>query len=113
MAQLRQDFTKFQAEDTVVIVVGPEDAGSFKEYWQTHKPHFTGLPDPTHNDLELYGQEVNLFKPGRMPAMVIVDKQGSARYVHYGHVMSDIPKNEEVLLTLQELNQEALQRRTA
>ncbi len=113
MAQLRQDYSKFQAEDIVVIVVGPEDAGSFKEYLQAHKLPFTGLPDPTHSVLKLYGQEVNLFKLGRMPAMVIVDKQGIARYAHYGHVMSDIPKNEEVLLTLQELNQEALQRRTA
>jgi hypothetical protein len=54
--------------------------------------------------LKLYGQEVNLFKLGRMPAQVIVDKAGVARFVHYGHSMSDIPSNAEILSSLDELN---------
>ena len=58
--------------------------------------------------LKLYGQEVNLFKLGRMPAQVLIDKAGVARYVHYGHNMSDIPKNEELLALGDEIN--ALQR---
>ena len=58
---------------------------------------FIGLPDPTHSVLKLYGQEVNLFKLGRMPAQVLIDRAGVARFVHYGHSMSDIPKNEEIL----------------
>jgi peroxiredoxin Q/BCP len=32
-----------------------------------------------------------------MPAQVIVDKAGMARFVHYGHDMADIPSNTEVL----------------
>jgi peroxiredoxin Q/BCP len=47
--------------------------------------------------LKRYGQEVNLFKLGRMPAMLVVDRQGMARFVHYGHSMQDIPDNEQVL----------------
>lgn len=43
---------------------------------------------------------------GRMPAQVVVDKAGTARYVHYGHDMSDIPDNEEILELLRQLNQE-------
>jgi len=58
-----------------------------------------------NTQLKLYGQEVNLFKLGRMPAQVIVDRMGQARYVHYGHSMSDIPPNEELLALLDELNQ--------
>ena len=42
-----------------------------------------GLPDPKHSVLKRYGQEIKLFKLGRMPAQVIVDKQGQARYAHY------------------------------
>ncbi len=110
MAQLRQDYSKFQELDTEIIAVGPEDADNFKLYWESHKLPFIGLPDPTHSVLKRYGQEVNLFKLGRMPAQVIIDKQGIARYVHYGHTMSDIPENEEVLQTLQTINyEEALQ----
>jgi peroxiredoxin Q/BCP len=35
---------------------------------------------------------------------VIVDRQGVARYVHYGHATSDIPSNAELLAVLDELN---------
>jgi len=42
-----------------------------------------------------------------MPAMVIIDKTGQARFVHYGHSMSDIPENQEVLQTLAAINKEA------
>jgi peroxiredoxin Q/BCP len=65
---------------------------------------FIGLPDPTHSVLKLYGQEVSLFKLGRMPAQVLIDKAGVARFVHYGHSMSDIPKNEEILALGDEIN---------
>lgn len=106
MAQLRQDYSKFQALETEIIAVGPEDADNFSMYWNSHKIPFIGLPDPTHSVLKRYGQEVNLFKLGRMPAQVLIDKQGIARYVHYGHSMSDIPENEELLQTLQTLNHE-------
>ena len=109
MAQLRQDYSKFQALDTGIIVVGPEDADNFSMYWKSHKLPFIGLPDPTHSVLKRYGQEVNLFKLGRMPAQVLIDKQGIARYVHYGHAMSDIPENQEILQTIQELNNEEVQ----
>ena len=106
MAQLRQDYEKFRALDTEVVAVGPEDAENFSMYWKSHKIPFIGLPDPTHSVLKRYGQEVNLFKLGRMPAQVIIDKQGTARYVHYGHSMSDIPENEEILKILRTLTKE-------
>ena len=109
MAQLRQDYSKFQALDTEIIAVGPENADNFSMYWKSHKLPFIGLPDPTHSVLKRYGQEVNLFKLGRMPAQVLIDKQGIARYVHYGHAMSDIPENQEILQTIQELNNEEVQ----
>jgi peroxiredoxin Q/BCP len=106
MAQLRQDYDKFIAQDTEIVAVGPEDAVSFSAYWQNHKLPFVGLPDPTHSVLKLYGQEVNLFKFGRMPAQVTIDKQGLARYVHYGHNAADIPPNEEILELLKIMNEE-------
>jgi peroxiredoxin Q/BCP len=39
-----------------------------------------------------------------MPAQVLIDKAGVARFVHYGHSMSDIPKNQEVLALADEIN---------
>jgi len=113
MAQLRQDFAKFAERDAEIIVVGPEKAKAFRDYWQKEQLNFVGLPDPKHTVLKRYGQEVKLFKLGRMPAQVIVDKQGQARYVHYGHSMSDIPANDELLTILDQLNQETAERQPA
>jgi peroxiredoxin len=106
MAQLRQDYDKFIAQDTEVVVVGPEDEKAFSNYWQKNNLPFVGLPDPTHTVLKLYGQEIKLFKFGRMPAQVTIDKQGLARFVHYGHDMTDIPENEEILELLETMNKE-------
>lgn len=54
-----------------------------------------------------YKQEVNLLKLGRMPALLVVDKQGHIRYAHYGHSMSDIPDNREILDLLDKINTES------
>jgi peroxiredoxin Q/BCP len=104
MAQLRQDYQEFVNRQAVLLVVGPENAGAFKKYFEKNNLPFIGLPDPKASVLKLYGQEVNLFKLGRMPAQVIVDKEGMARFVHYGHSMADIPENVELLALLEEIN---------
>jgi peroxiredoxin Q/BCP len=44
-----------------------------------------------------------------MPAQVIIDLHGVVRYVHYGHSMSDIPPNQELLALLDELNREGIE----
>ena len=106
MAQLRRDYQEFVKRQAQVIVLGPENANAFAAYWRSHDLPFTGLPDPKASVLKLYGQEINLFKLGRMPAQVIVDKTGMARFVHYGHSMSDIPENAELLSLFDQLNTE-------
>jgi peroxiredoxin len=108
MAQLRQDHQEFSKRQAQVIVVGKENASAFEAYWREHALPFIGLPDPKARVLKLYGQEVKLFKLGRMPAQVIVDKAGMARFVHYGRSMSDIPENAEILALLDQLNAEPL-----
>jgi len=97
MTQLRQDHQRFEEADTEILVVGPEKAEAFRKYWQKNDLPFVGLPDPKHTVLKLYGQEVKLFKLGRLPAQMLIDKSGTLRYVHYGHSMSDIPSNDEIL----------------
>jgi peroxiredoxin Q/BCP len=108
MAQLRQDYPQFVARDTEVVVVGPEDARAFAAYWQRESLPFIGLPDPKHSVLKRYGQEVKLFKFGRMPAQVLIDRDGVARFVHYGHSMSDIPETQEVLELLDDLRSQTV-----
>ena len=106
MAQLRDDYPLFTSRNAEILVVGPEKSTAFSKYFTENELPFIGLPDPSHEVLKLFGQEVKLFKMGRMPAMVIVDPLGQVRYVHYGHEMSDIPANEEILGILDTLQQE-------
>ena len=103
MTQLRQDYQLFTERDTIIAAIGPENARSFKKHWEKYELPFIGLPDPEHKVLKLYGQEVKLIQLGRMPAQMIIDKKGILRYVHYGHSMQDIPKNEEILSLLDKL----------
>jgi peroxiredoxin Q/BCP len=104
MAQLRHDFSEFVKKETIILVIGPENAQAFNRYWKENDLPFSGLPDSEHKVLKLYGQEVNLFKLGRMPAQLLVDKSGVVRFVHYGHSMSDIPENEELFMLIDEMN---------
>lgn len=89
-----------------MVVIGPENILEFKDYWEERDLPFIGLPDPRYTVLKRYGQEISLFKLGRMPAQLIVDKSGRVRFIHYGRSMRDIPTNEELLETLDHLNQE-------
>jgi peroxiredoxin len=103
---LRQDHRKFVERQAEIIVLGPEGPRKFRDYWEENDLPFTGVPDPKHSVLKLYGQQIKLFKMGRMPAQLIVDKQSRVRYVHYGDSMSDIPENEELLGMLDQLIEE-------
>ena len=74
MSQLRDDYSNFTERDTVVLVIGPEGPASFQRYWKSNHLPFLGLPDPQHSVLKQYGQQIKIFKFGRMPAQAIIDK---------------------------------------
>jgi peroxiredoxin len=105
MAQLRQDYQEFVDRNAEVVVVGPDDEQAFRDYWRKESLPFVGLADQTHAVAQRYGQEVNLLKLGRLPALMVIDKAGQVRYKHYGGSMSDIPPSREILAVLDGLNQ--------
>ena len=96
MAQLRQDSDRLAKLDIEVLVVGPENSDSFRKYWKKESLPFIGLPDPDHSVMKLYGQEVKIFKLGRMPAQMLIDKSGILKFVYYGNSMADIPDLSEI-----------------
>lgn len=108
MAQLRRDYKKFTDQQAEVIAVGPEDTKSFAEFWFDNKMPFPGIPDPEHKIAKLYGQKVKPLKFGRMPALIVIDKEGRIRYGHYGDSMSDIPTDEEILAMLEGFNKQGV-----
>jgi peroxiredoxin Q/BCP len=109
MAQLRQDYQEFVRREAEVIVVGPEDTSAFEQYWRKEQLPFIGVPDPSHQVANIYGQQVKLLKLGRMPALILIDKTGQVSYRHYGQAMHDIPANDELLSVLDRLNQTNVQ----
>jgi peroxiredoxin len=104
MAQLRQDYEQFLARGAEVVVVNPDDAADVKSFVRSQALPFPMLVDPGHEIANAYGQEVNLFKLGRMPALVVLDRDGIVRYEHRGGSMMDTPKNSDVLAVLDRLN---------
>jgi len=104
MAQLRQDYQKYVDLETEVIAIGPEDAKAFTRWWHDHKMQFVGIPDPRHDIAKLYTQRFNILRGGRLPALMVVDKEGKLRLRLYGDAPSDIPPDEEILALLAKLN---------
>ena len=108
MAQLRQDYDKFLARETEILVVGPENHKQFQDYWDKNNLLFPGLPDPDHRVADLYGQQVKILRMGRLPALVVIDKLGRIRFRNIGDAMYDIPSNKHILSILDKINAEEL-----
>lgn len=103
LMQLHYDKKEFEKKDIKIIIVGPDNKQAFKKFFNSNNYEFIGIPDAKNSILKTYGQEINILKLGRMPAQVLIDKAGIARFVYYGHSMSDIPENKDVLKIIDEL----------
>ena len=106
MEQLLQDYQKYVESDTEVIVIGPESADEFSKWWHEHKMPFVGIPDPNHSIAKSYNQKITLFYGGRLPALVVIDKDFKIRASYASGSPSDIPSDDEVLSLIAKLNQE-------
>ena len=102
MAQLCLDYPQFVQCNTEVLSLGPDDPNAYKRHWQQENMPAVGLADVKSLTANLYYQEVNLLKLGRMPAQFIIDPNGIIRYAHYGSSMSDIPDNQAMFDLLDE-----------
>jgi peroxiredoxin Q/BCP len=104
MAQLRQDYAAFRERGAEILVVSPEPEEEVRRFWQQEHMPFPGLADPDHTVAELFGQEVSLLRMGRLPALLVVDRNGDIKLTHRGALMTDIPETRDVLAILDELN---------
>ncbi|MFX1298749.1 MAG: peroxiredoxin family protein [Promethearchaeota archaeon] len=53
--------------------------------------------------VKLLHQEVKILLLGRLPAVLIVDKQNVIQYAYYGNSMQDIPTMKEIFSALEKL----------
>ena len=103
MAQLRRQYADFQRRDAEIVAVCPEGADEVARFWAEQELPFQGVSDPDHEVARRFGQQVKLLRLGRMPALLIVDRDGRIRYRHYSRSMSDTPRNNDVLAALDEI----------
>jgi peroxiredoxin len=106
MAQLRQDYQQFKDRDAEILAVNPESAEEVVKFWEQEQLPFPGMSDADHEVADIYSQKVSLLRMGRLPALMVIDRQGDIRYAHQGGFMHDIPENREVLVVLDRLNAE-------
>jgi peroxiredoxin Q/BCP len=100
---MRDDYPEFLSRGAEVLAVGPDGPGSFGLYWRAERLPFIGLPDPDHRVARKYKQEVNPFKLGRMPLIVVIDGRGMIRYAHRASSMADIPENRTLLEVIERI----------
>ena len=100
---MKEDFEEFRSRNTTIVVVAPHSPEKVDAYWKKENLPMIGVPDEDGKLAELYGQEWKILKLGRMPALFVIDRNGSLAFAHYGTCMSVIPKNTDVLKVLNDL----------
>lgn len=101
---MRQDYSEFTRRGAEIIALGPDGPNAFRRYWEEEHLPFVGCADIKSAVARQYHQQVNWLKAGRMPALLIIDKEGRIRFRQYGESMSDIPENARLFKILDELN---------
>ena len=90
---MKQDTKQFTDRKAQIAVIAPHGTAKVKTYWEKENLPYIGIPDPEGTLGKLYGQEWNLIKLGRMPALFIIDQKGSIAFAQYAKNMADIPEN--------------------
>jgi len=98
---MKKDIKQFTDRKAKIVVIVPHGAEKTKSYWEKENLPYIGIPDPDGTLGKLYGQEWNLIKLGRMPALFIIDQQGAIAFAQYAKNMADIPENKKLLQMLE------------
>ena len=77
-----------------MVAVAKDDVKSVQEHWAKEKIPYVGVPDPEGKIGNLYHQRSKL---GLMPAVFVIDRQGTLTMAHYGSGMKAIPTVEDIL----------------
>jgi len=98
---MKQDIKQFTDSKAQIVVIVPHGAEKTKSYWEKESLPYIGIPDSDGTLGKLYGQEWNLVKLGRMPALFIIDQKGTIAFAQYANNMADITDNKKLLQILE------------
>ena len=104
--KLAADYEKFVEKNVALYPILVDNLNNAQRMHTTFaKRKFPIFYDSDENIAKkVLNQEWKIFKLGRMPALIVVDKNQIIHYAHYGDNMHDIPENEEVLAVLDRIN---------
>lgn len=102
--KLGRDFEKFNEFDTFLYAILPDKLENAKKFESEFAKEYPIYYDDKKKVNKMLNQEVKPLKLGRMPALLIIDKQGIIKYAYYSDSMDDIPENEEIFEILKNLN---------
>ncbi len=97
MVQLHQDIQKFEALKIKVVVVCPENMVRVEKFAAKQPLELDLVADPQHAIADRFKQQVKIFKLGRMPAQIILDKDDKRVFEHYASSMTNIIENNVIL----------------
>jgi len=103
-AQLRRDLEKFDELDGFIYPILADNKKNAQKMEQKYARKYAIFYDSSKKVPNLLNQQVKILKLGRMPGLLIIDKQGIVQYAYYSDNMHDIPSNEELLNELRKIN---------
>ena len=104
-AELRKGLEQFEELDGYLYPILADKEENAKKMEQKYARKYPIFYDETKKVPEMLHQQVKLLKLGRMPGLLIIDKQGIIRYAYYSDNMHDIPENDVLLEELKKLKQ--------
>ena len=85
-----------------ILVDSIENAQKMEQKYARNK--YAIFYDESKKVSKMLNQQIKITKLGRMPGLLIVDKQGIVQYAYYGDSMKDIPENDTVFKELEKIN---------
>ena len=85
-----------------ILVDSIENAQKMEQKYARNK--YAIFYDESKDVSKMLNQQVKITKLGRMPGLLIVDKQGIVQYAYYGDSMKDIPENDVLFKELEKIN---------
>jgi len=102
-AHLRKGFEKFEQMDAFLYPILADSEDNAKKLEKKYAIKYPIFYDPSKKVPKMLNQEIKLLKFGRMPGLLIVDKEGIIQYAYYGDNMHDIPENETLFEVLEKI----------
>jgi peroxiredoxin len=101
---LRKGIDKFEELDTVLYPITADKLENAQKLEQKYaREKYPIFYDEDKKVVKMLHQEVRIIKLGRMPGLLIIDKNGVIQFAYYGENMHDIPKNEVLFEVLEKL----------